>query len=376
MFFSPWIDLRCHLNDVVLQEYHRSYTTFQELAFPQEQDPQLIAFIGDKVKSRSLRNLFAVESQPGHSTIYLRLIPGYTQAQSPIFIADCELHNILNLKDILSQQKCGPVEDHFIRWHKDIPRALDPSVLASLVYTQLIIPFSHLLCLFADDFGDTASLARVLASWMITLSNRPQDLPSHTSARVVVLQKWKDPANTFDEKLATMSFKQQIRQEIDKRSAGVTQSAFMRMNETQFNKLLEQQFGDLVVLPLPFQSKDNGMQFKKLRKRILQESKDIRALRIAARVAFTAQHFKAFFQAACSHFASSIVTPFSFVEASRLSNPVSADFSSHISHFLRLSPKEHRMTFAAPVIASALCLDSHPQNMHRKSGTVLHQNPD
>jgi hypothetical protein len=71
MSLSPWIDLSCRLNDIVLQEYHCSYEAFQELSYPEEQDPQLIAFIGDKIKSRSLRNLFAVESYPGHSKIYL-----------------------------------------------------------------------------------------------------------------------------------------------------------------------------------------------------------------------------------------------------------------------------------------------------------------
>jgi hypothetical protein len=225
--------------------------------------------------------------------------------------------------------------------------------------------------LFADDFGGTAPLAKVIASWIITLSNRSRDLPSHTYPRIVVLQKWDDPANTYDEKLATLSFKQEIRQQIDSRHASVTQGAFRALSENQFNLILRQQFGDLVFLPLPVQSKDAGsMQFKKLRKRILQESKDIRNMRSKARVAFSAQHFKAFFHAACDHFAKNIVTPFSFVEASRHSNPVPLEFPSHISNFLSLSPKQHRMTFAVPVIASALCLDSYPPNMHCKTHIV------
>jgi hypothetical protein len=148
----------------------------------------------------------------------------------------------------------------------------------------------------------------------------------------------------------------------------------MRLSDSQFRQLLKQQFGDMVVLPLPIHSKDVGSvqsQFKKLGRRILQESNEIRVLRRTAQVAFSAHHFKAFFHSACDHFATSIVTPFSFVDALRLPNPVSLDFSSYISNFLRLSPKEHWMTFAVPVIASALCLDSYPPSMHRKSRLIL-----
>jgi hypothetical protein len=104
MAISPWIDLRCRLNDVVLQEYYRPYAAIQELSFPEEQDPQLIAAIGDKIKSRSLRKLFAVESIPGHSKIYLQLIPGSKEAQSPVFITNCELYNILSLRKILNNK--------------------------------------------------------------------------------------------------------------------------------------------------------------------------------------------------------------------------------------------------------------------------------
>jgi hypothetical protein len=81
------------------------------------------------------------------------------------------------------------VKDYLIRWHRDMPRPLDSGVMASLVYTQLVIPFCNILCFFADDFGGTASLAKVLASWLVTLSNRSPDLPISTYPRILVLQK-------------------------------------------------------------------------------------------------------------------------------------------------------------------------------------------
>jgi hypothetical protein len=40
---------------VAVQEYPHSYKAFQELSYPEEQDPQLIAFIGDKIKSQIAR---------------------------------------------------------------------------------------------------------------------------------------------------------------------------------------------------------------------------------------------------------------------------------------------------------------------------------
>jgi hypothetical protein len=65
------------------------------------------------------------------------------------------------------------------------------------------------------------------------------------------------------------------------------------------------------------------------------------------------------------------VTSFSFVKALRHSNPVPLEFFSHISNFLSLSSKQHRITFAVPVIASALCLDSYPPNMYCKTYIVF-----
>lgn len=365
---SIWIDLRTRLHEVLIQEHHRPYALFQECCFPHAQDPQMIMFIGDRSKTLLMNSLFSIESKDDHNKVHLRLVPMKTQ--SPIFIADCELHNITNFRRTIVGPVPGVIDQRSIRWLRNIPRGFDPNYLANLVYKKLISPFCTIICFFADDLGGTRAIAKILASWLISLSNRSSDLPMSTYPRVLILNRWHDPNATFDEKLATICFMQELRQETDLINGSFRQRENGQLTDVEFDHLLRQQFGDMRVLALPshpglLHEKSVQSQLKMLQTRLLQESQDMQNRRRAAKVAFSANHFKAFVHSACDHFATDI-TPFSFVEASRVPNPVPRDLSSHLISFLKHTSQKTLMSFAAPVIASALSLDSYPPDMHSK----------
>ncbi len=228
-----------------------------------------------------------------------------------------------------------------------------------------------IICFIADDLGGTRATAKILASWLISLSNQSSDLPVSTYPRVLILKWWNDPNATFDEKLATICFMQELRQETDLRNGSFRERVNGRLTDVEFSRLLKQQFSDIRVLALPIHpgllhEKSVHSQLKRLQTRLLQESEDIQKCRRTAKVAFSAIHFKAFIHSACDHFATDILTPFSFMEASRVPNPVPQGLSSHLINFLKHTSRKTLMSFAAPIIASALSLDSYPPDMHSK----------
>jgi hypothetical protein len=132
------------------------------------------------------------------------------------------------------------------------------------------------------------------------------------------------------------------------------------MSKTAFNGFLLQQFGDASVLPLPRSS----AMMSKLRARVLHESRELQELRQGARMSFSARHLESLLRLTCQHFASTIVSPFSFIQASRSANPVSKELVFHLSNFVKTVPSQLTAVLSAPVIASALCLDAYPPGSH------------
>ena len=371
---STWIDLRTQSDKVLIQEHHQTYAAIHELPFPDAQDPQMLMLIGAEAKTSSMKRLdFLTESRENHNGVHLSLIPGTITLKSPMFISDCELHNLPKLKQALAGPMAGNIEQRLLSWHARIPQGLDIRTVANILYAKLVAPFSTVICFFAEDLGGTIGVAKMLSSWIISLSNRSSEFTMRTFPRVIVLKEWNDmQSGIFDEKLATREFLRALMEESELRKA---------LRKGDFGNLLKHQFGDLRVLAYPahpygitkldlesvrFHLNRLDQSWTSLRKRLLQDSQDVQERRRKAQIAFSANHFKAFFHAALHHFSSDIVTPFSFVQASRLSNPVPLEFPIHISRFLREVPYNLILSVAAPTIASALSLDSYPPEMHRK----------
>ena len=53
----------------------------------------MILFIRGTLKTKSMNNLFFLDSKESHRQVHLYVIPGTIDCQSPILIADCELYN-------------------------------------------------------------------------------------------------------------------------------------------------------------------------------------------------------------------------------------------------------------------------------------------
>ncbi|KUJ15224.1 uncharacterized protein LY89DRAFT_735357 [Mollisia scopiformis] len=369
---SVWLDLRSRKENTVLQEHHEAFKLIrQELTSPDSQTPQMISLIGGKVKTSLMQDIFAIKCIPGHNKIHLRLAPPHDKTRSPILLADCELHRASHIGKDLRIRVPGYEDQHILQWH-NVPEELDASTLAKILYTQVVIPFSTIVCLFADDFGGTKGVAQILAYWLLTewqkggKGKRFMTLPPGTYPRVIILQRWQDAGATYDEKLATVAFLREVHQEVNTKRSG--QIALRPLDAAGIEDLVKENFGDICLLALPNSAAEVislHPYLEKLHRRILHESENVQILRRAAKISFTATHLEAFFSLACKHFANTIEESFCFVKASRIFNPPSVNLATHVSALLKLNETELHIKFAAPVIASAICLDSLTPQMHQ-----------
>jgi hypothetical protein len=366
---SLWIDIHSRSNELFINEHHRPYNEFHKLHFPDEQAPQMIMLIGDKWKTEAMNKLQpSLKNTGSHNGIHLHLLPSETASRSPVLVADCELHNTVLQNKAVASQPTGGITQRALLWRGKVPiDSLDAKTLAYLVYSKLISSFSNVICLFADDLGGTGAVTEMLASWLISLSSRSSDLPASTYPRVLILKKYEQ--SSFDEERATIHFMRNLAKVTKLRDGGLGEKLSGRLTEARLIALLKQQFGGLRILALPDPASQSRSQeldgfWESLRARILRGSQNIQERRRKAKVAFSANHFQAFFHLACDHFAKDIVTPFSFIKASRLANPVPQDFSAHITNFLGNIKPAQVESFAIPFIASALTLDGYPPEMH------------
>ncbi|RDL41162.1 Uncharacterized protein BP5553_01141 [Venustampulla echinocandica] len=361
---STWLTLRAGLEEIFLQEHHQSYTVLHNFQYPGKQTPQMIALIGQQTKSLSMHKLrFGLQSQDDNSgEIHLRADQDSLKHQSPILFADCELHNSLTIDYTGSEKLTRDIVRRPLKWHNPVSRGADPLLLAHMLYAKLIAPFSTVICFFAEDFGGLPLVAKVLASWLISFSNRPSDLPASTHSRVLILTRGEDSVN-FDEQTATRRFILELGRESERHLGNWTGRSSGKAKQAELSRLLLAQFGGLRVLKLP--SLDaTPRTWRVLRSKILQDSLELHTRRKEAQVAFSAPHLTAFFHAACDHFCTDIVSPFNFIRASRVANPVPTELPSNLTTFLSLVDDSRILNFAVPVIASALVYNSYLDRMH------------
>ena len=362
---SIWLDVRTGLNELLLQEYHRPYTN--KFWSRDDQNPQIVMFIGDESKTISMRKLFSLQRHNNDCRIHLQ-VPSTRAAQSGLLVADCGLHNARSLETAVAGPVPADIDQRSMPWHQAVPASHDPYGIAVLIYSRLLSPFSTVICLFADDLGGTSQVAKMLVGWIET-SKMPVDLPPSAYPRVLILVEWDDSiAGSFDEKLATIAFMKKLSGHIYARRKNGGQGE-AEGEDSLRNQLLVRQFSSLRVIALPLlnpkkSSERLGKSWATLGTRIQQESSEVQKERRKAHMEFSASHFKAFFHCACDHFAADLISPFNFVAASRSRNPVPQDIAVHLKNFLRNTTQV--MAFAVPVIASALSLDSYPPGMHRK----------
>jgi len=326
----------------------------------------MITLIGQHSKTLVMRKLRfdprAQESIAGE--IHLRCDSDTLRQSSPRLFADCELHIPDRIDKIETDRPSGDVLRRPLLWNKRVEFGADPTIIAHMIYAKLLAPFSTLLCFFADDLGGLVGVAGTLAVWLMNFSNRSVDIPAPAYPRVLVLVS--DNENILqNETRATKMFMTQLRREAERKIGNISKHANGRARKGELDRILAQQFGSIRVVPLP-DPKSPARTWQAIRARIFRDSDELQMRRSESYIAFSARHFRTFFQLASDHFCSDIISPFNFIKASRIPNPVSSEISSHLNTFLMQVGPSQILHFAVPVIASALAFDSYLPGMHRR----------
>ncbi|KAH6714025.1 hypothetical protein BKA61DRAFT_689470 [Leptodontidium sp. MPI-SDFR-AT-0119] len=313
-----------------LREHDHAYSVLQDLLYPERQPPQLVTLIGYNTKSQFSTLLFSLEPIESHRGILLRRIPDPGNHRIPIIVADAELHHC---RSVLHEASGNGITPHPLAWNENIAHPTDLSVLAHLTYAKVLFPFSTI---------SPTTRSRL--------------------TRVLILDDIQDPT-CFDESLSMTGFIHKLRSCLSARTTNLGELGNNSISDVEFEKLLNESFFEIRILALP-RNEDQIQtgQLKKLRTRILQESQNAYEFRKAAKMNISARHFKSLVHYACRHFSRSLTTPFNFVQASRIPNPV-PDFEHGLVTFMGLVPPNH-LDIASSIIASALRLDSFPPGAH------------
>lgn len=327
----------------------------KDLIYPERQPPQLITLIGSKTKSIFSNLLFSLEPVLDHAKVLLRRASDIS-GNSPVLIADAELH----YSKILAHETGGAaVTQHSLDWNCNSTQPIEPNVLAHLVYAKVLFPFSTVICLFAKDFGTMEQIADILSFWLMILQS-----PSSRSrfTRVLILEDLND-TTCFDERLSMTNFIHKLRSCLSTKTSKLGSLGNDSISDIEFEKLLNESFFEIRILPIPrHENQINPGQLSRLKARIFQESRNAYDFRKTAQMNVSAKHFRGFIHYACRHFSQSLTTPFNFIRASRIPNPV-PDFGDNIIAFHKLVPAEH-FNIIPSIIASALRLDSFPPGAH------------
>ncbi|KAF7910009.1 uncharacterized protein EAF01_003727 [Botrytis porri] len=350
---TTWLTFGAGSEGLLLQEHHRPYTILGDLSLDRQR-PQMITFIGEQTKSRVLtKTRFGFREQKGISgEVQLRVDYETIGDPEPVFYADCELHNPSHPMTVITENY-GDITPRALPF----PRDFDSKFLAYQIYSKLLSPFSTVVCLFADDLGGLTGILDILATWLTSLPEAPTDLPASTYPKVLIFKSTGEVPSALEwENGATRRFLLDLSKEVAGRQGETPR-------KKDLNVLLAKHFSGLHVLSLPVLT-SSQRNWTPVRDRLLQESDDIQKLRINHQFAFSIRHFKAFFHFAIRHFCSNEDSNFSFIEASRFSNPVSESFLAHLTLFLKNVDRKQLLNFGVPIIASALVFDSYPPGMH------------
>ncbi|KAL5350964.1 hypothetical protein ACLOAV_004537 [Pseudogymnoascus australis] len=362
---STWIDIRAGLDYLVLEEHRQPYGELSNLADADTQAPQMIMLVGEVQKTASIQKLgFGAARAPNHSgDIRLSLDPETTGWKLPVLIADCELHAPKTFSKIIAGKTPLGITRRSLAWRKRMPLGIEigPRDISNLFYTQIMLPFSTLVCFFADDFRGLGEVATLLATWLVNVINCPSDLPSKTQPRIMILVK-ENNSGEFDEKTAMTQFLRMFVEQAARRSRLPIDGSRGRISPAKMAMLLSH-FGNICILALP-QPQSSHRVWKALRHQILAESESVCIERSKAKFIFSATHLKSLFSFACDHFCGDVVRPFNFIRASRLPSPVPRDMATHLSDFISHVDPVRLHTFAVPIIASALAMDAFPPEMH------------
>ncbi|KAB8069859.1 patatin-like phospholipase [Aspergillus leporis] len=331
---TSWLDIGQSGNGTfVVRDHGRLRQLVSELPQPGHQYPLFCVFIGNKTKDAALQTIFPqnnIRRTRPTANIGLRYDTTSAESDSPILFADGDISTDRDCKDPMPG-----VHDYSVTWE-----ANTTSDALKLVYAHLVFLFADVVCIFADDFPDLASVAQFLVDCIELRSASTR--PAAVRPRVLVVLA-DDPAHAIVNGPVIEKFYQKLH------AAGPT-----RLTEPFC-------FINLAYLDV---TNSEQTRYGRLRMWIKIQNDDIQTVRYEKWARFSALHLNSLFGSALMQLTSQDYAPFDFVKASREENPVPAGLSNHILHYLEAGTRQGcSLETLLSSIASALLLDHYVPDM-------------
>ncbi|KAL2801854.1 patatin-like phospholipase [Aspergillus granulosus] len=329
---NSWLEVNTGQNGALVRDHGRLSQVISELPHPDQQYPILSVFLGGKRKDHILQILSPhnnIRRTNSGAHVRLRCETVSAETNEPLLLAD---------GDLGESNSCKPPQmlpgDKLISF-----RPLSTKSLLQQVYSRLIFPFANLICVFATDFPDLASIAQSLVGCAGTGSTCY--LPPAVRPKVIVVLE--DGGSMEPESLEhdIARFYDSVR-EIDRPRL---QESFSSLNVIRLDRKLPE-----------------TIQHERLRTCIRDQQIAIQAVRRAHWYLFSARQLDALFQSALKSF--SVESQFDLVRATRTDFPVSAGLPHHLAHFLEIGLRGGcSLDTLGRSIASTLLMDHYVPGM-------------
>lgn len=333
-----WLDLDRTRSHWTLAEPRRLQALLNELARPDHQRPSVVLFVGRRVKATATKHLYKrnnVARRKTHGVANMLLDYRTDTAAEPILFADCTWG-----------APCGDPLGPWTACHESrrYPIAGETTLqddIIALTHLHLIFPFTHLICMFADDLGGNEPCTMQLKKWLRIHSKHASPCPQSNVLR-----------STRPHLLIIAS-----------QTSSIDELA--RLDQ-------EQGFGETFDL-LRVVSLDNSVgngQWDRFQCVYDQMVADSRQTRKEAHLLFSASALANAFSTACELFSQDPTRPVDFLESSR--HPIRTlavhDVHRHLLQFLSLTLATTKVDIGVVIeqIAAAWLVQGFPQAVHSR----------
>lgn len=164
---SQWLDLDGNFPAWSLVDPNKLKRIVDFLEHPEAQYPSVVLFVGKRSKTDALKGLYANNNttrRRSHGIANLHVDLDTTKSAYPTIFADCTLN----------AECTGPVgawntchaSHHYVVSEDGESNGMRQKDIVSHIHVNLLFPFTHVVCLFASDFGGNKACVSYVENWL------------------------------------------------------------------------------------------------------------------------------------------------------------------------------------------------------------------
>lgn len=284
---SRWLSLCRQGQKIDLVESDRISALTRKLSYPDVESPSLIMFVGNKVKSMTLQEVFGVHQKRYFKRrvvdgeVHLHVDRSTISTQTPTFLIDVKF----------SQQGKSRLKCVYRKTRRHPLRFVSRPCAVANLCSHLLLPFVDTICFFSNDLGGFREIATVLAFWL--KEGGAPNQHRRLYPRVIIISQ-KIPHGREDE----------------------GQKAFLLMLEEETDIDPKRLFSAIEVVTLS-SGKITPMEKHSLKSHLIATSQHIRKLRQTAHCSFSMSQLGGLTSRACMKFghSSALLTSDAFPKA-------------------------------------------------------------